>query len=133
MRKAARDAVDEYKRQHPDLTAEELKAIEVELPPAAPAAPAPAVPQAQVLPHAFGGVFPPFPGLDFGAGMLAQHQARQHQLQIAHNHMHMHMHMRAHAQAHQQDMHMALMNVGRMDIPPVPMHLPVARLRRARR
>jgi hypothetical protein len=40
VRKAAQEALDEYKRQHPDMDEEELKAIEVE-PPQAPPAPAP--------------------------------------------------------------------------------------------
>ncbi|KAF7984602.1 hypothetical protein HWV62_12799 [Athelia sp. TMB] len=84
VRKAAQEAVDEYKRQNPNLTDEELKAIEVELPPApapAPAVPAPLIPH--LPPQAFGGQFPVLPNLDFGAGMLAQHHVRMHAMQQA--------------------------------------------------
>jgi TRIAD3 protein (E3 ubiquitin-protein ligase RNF216) len=37
VRQAAKKALEEYKRQHPDMDQEELKAVEVELPPAPPA------------------------------------------------------------------------------------------------
>lgn len=93
VRKAAQDAVDEYKRQHPNLSEEELKAIEVELPPAPPPAPAPAAAAmaipglAQFQANPFGGQYPALPGLDYAAGLLAQQQARvrlqqQQQLQL---------------------------------------------------
>lgn len=37
VRKAALKALEEYKRTHPNMTEDELKALEVDLPPAAPA------------------------------------------------------------------------------------------------
>lgn len=108
VRKAAQEAVDEYKRHHPNLTEEELKAIEVELPPAPPA-PGPAPVQVQI--HPFGGQYPALPGLDHQAGLIAQQQARMLQQRAAlqaqamrnapelHQELHLQQHAAAHAQA----------------------------------
>lgn len=77
VRKAANEALEEYKRQHPDVDQEELKAVEVELPPAPPAPVA--GPAHAHLPHYLQPIRPPA-RLD---DARAEAQARMEQIMAA--------------------------------------------------